>query len=306
MYDLIIVGGGPAGLTAALYARRANKTVLVLEKDSFGGQITYSPRVENIPGFPSVSGSEFADRLVEQVLAQGAEAESCEVTGITDDPAESVKVVHTDMGDYTARAVILAVGARHRSLGLPGEEDYLGAGISFCAVCDGAFYEGKVVGIAGGGNSALQEALLLADLAREVHVIQNLDALTGEAELRKRLASRTNVRVHLGTVISAYRGNADGLTGVVLKSSDGSERELPLDGLFLAVGLEPQKEPFASLVPLDERGYIDSDERCLTGTPGVFAAGDCRRKAVRQVTTAASDGAAAALAACTYLDSAEA
>lgn len=302
MYDIIIVGGGPAGLTAALYACRANQSVLVIEKETFGGQITFSPKVENIPGFPEISGNAFAEKLVDQVLAQGADMESCEVTEIR--PGD-VKTVVTDSGEFEGRAVILATGAKHRHLGLPDEETYIGEGISFCAVCDGAFYEGKTVGVVGGGNSALQETLLLSELAAHVHVIQNLAFLTGEEKLQKQLLSKKNVTVHLGTLVSGYLGDSTGLTGVTLSGEDGNKETLSLDGVFLAVGLIPQNEPFAPLVRLDRNGYIDADETCITGADGIFAAGDCRKKAIRQVTTAAADGAVAALAACRYLDSKE-
>ncbi len=300
MFDIIIVGGGPAGLTAALYARRANKQVLLIEKETFGGQITFSPKVENIPGFLELSGNEFAEKLVEQVLEQGAEVESAQVLEIRDNGDS--KTVITDSGEYTARAVIVATGARHRLLGLPGETELIGNGISFCAVCDGAFYKDQVVGVVGGGNSALQEALLLADLARKVYVIQNLDVLTGEQKLQEQLATRENVEVITGTVVDGFVGT-DTLAGVkVRRTADGQTREIGLDGLFIAIGLVPQNEAFADLLGLDERGYVDADEGCRTATPGVFVAGDCRRKAIRQVATAAADGAVAALAACDYID----
>ncbi len=297
-YDIIVVGGGPAGLTAALYARRANKSVVVLEKGTFGGQITYSPKVENIPGFLPLSGNEFAEKMMEQVLEQGADMEPVEVLSIRDG---AVKTVVTDDGEYTGKAVIIATGARHRLLGLPGEEELIGNGISFCAVCDGAFYQGKNVGVVGGGNSALQEALLLADQAQQVTVIQNLDFLTGEQALQQQLLSRTNVTVITGTVVDGVLGDGT-LTGVRLKDSAGNVRNLPLDGLFVAIGLVPQNEPFAAVIPLDERGYAVADETCLTATPGIFVAGDCRQKRIRQVATAAADGAIAALAACDYVD----
>ncbi|MBP5618821.1 MAG: FAD-dependent oxidoreductase, partial [Clostridia bacterium] len=203
MFDVIVVGGGPAGLTAAVYARRANKSVLVLEKGTFGGQITHSPKVENLPGFTEISGNAFAERLVEQALEQGAEMEMCEVTQIEDGP---VKRVHTDDGVFEAKAVILAAGATHRMLGLPGEDRFVGEGISFCAVCDGAFYRGRTVAVIGGGNSALQEALLLSDLADRVIVVQNLDFLTGEQKLQEQLAARDNVEVILGTVVDGILG----------------------------------------------------------------------------------------------------
>jgi len=302
MYDLIVIGGGPAGLTAALYARRANKTVLVIEKGSFGGQITYSPKVENIPGFTEITGNEFGEKMVEQVLAQEADVECAEVLEIKDGV---YKTVVTDSGDFTAKAIVIATGAKHRLLGLPGEEKFIGEGISFCAVCDGAFYEGKEVAVIGGGNSALQEAILLADLAKKVTVVQNLDFLTGEKKLQDKLATKANVEVILGTVVDSFIGG-DTLEGIrIRKETDGTVNDLLVDGVFVAIGLVPQNEVFAGLVPLDGRGYIISGEDCLTGTAGVFAAGDCRTKAIRQVTTAVADGAVAALAACAYADNIE-
>lgn len=301
MYDIIVIGGGPAGLTAALYSRRANKSVLVIEKETFGGQITFSPKVENIPGFVSLSGNEFAEHLVDQVLNQGADVESAEVLSVARETDGTFRVV-TDGSSFESRSVILATGARHRLLGLPNEDNLVGNGISFCAVCDGAFYQNRDVAVIGGGNSALQEAILLADLAGSVTVIQNLDTLTGEQKLREQLYAKPNVTVLTGTVLSAYLGESE-ITGVrVRKLADGSERDIPLDGVFLAVGLVPQNEPFANLVSLDSRGYADVGESCTSTVPGVFVAGDCRQKRVRQVTTAAADGAVAALAACEYID----
>ena len=300
MYDIIIVGGGPAGLTAAVYARRASKNVLVLEKETFGGQITFSPKVENIPGFSSISGSEFADLLVSQALSQEVECELAEVLEIRD--KGDVKTVVTDMGEYETRSVIIAAGARHRLLGLPGEEQFIGNGESFCAVCDGAFYAGETVGVVGGGNSALQEALLLSELAEKVYIFQDLDFLTGEEKLQELLRGRENVEVITGTRVTGLLGE-ESLSGIrVYVKAEDREMEYSLAGLFVAIGLVPQNEIFENVLALDSRGYADADESCLTGTPGIFVAGDCRRKKVRQVATAAADGAAAALAACDYLD----
>lgn len=299
MYDIIVIGGGPAGLTAALYARRANKSVLVIEKSVFGGQITYSPKVENIPGFPSVTGNEFAEKLVDQVIGQGADFEMCTVTGIKDG---AVKTVLTEDGAFEAKAVIIATGARHRLLGLPNEEKLIGDGISFCAVCDGAFYGGKTVAVVGGGNSALQEAMLLSELAAKVYVLQNLDFLTGEKMLADQLGARPNVEIITGVTVASLLGD-HGLEGVVIrKTADGSLFERKLDGLFVAIGLIPQNEPFANVTELDDRGYARADESCVTATAGIFVAGDCRAKRIRQVATAAADGAVAALAACDYID----
>ncbi len=299
VYDIIIIGGGPAGLTAALYARRANKSVLILEKGAFGGQITFSPKVENIPGFLSLSGNEFADHLVEQVLEQGAEVEVCEALEIRDG---TPKTVVTDSGEFQGRAVIIATGARHRLLGLEREKDFIGDGISFCAVCDGAFYQGKTVAVIGGGNSALQEAILLSEQCKKVFVVQNLDTLTGEQKLRDILAARPNVEIILGTVVDSILGES-ALSGIRIKKvADNTLSDLTVDGMFVAIGLIPQNEPFANVVKLNSYGYADTDESCTTTTPGIFVAGDCRSKKIRQVTTAASDGAIAALAACDYLD----
>lgn len=300
MYDIIVVGGGPAGLTAALYARRANKNVLIIEKATFGGQITYSPKVENIPGFISLTGNEFAEKLVEQVLEQGADVEMAEVLSITDG---EIKKVITDSGEYEAKAVIIATGAKHRMLGLPKEDKFVGEGISFCAVCDGAFYKDKTVAVIGGGNSALQEAILLSDLAKKVYVIQNLDRLTGEVKLAEQLEGKSNVEIILGTVVDSLIGE-NTLEGInVKKVSDDSITSLSLDGMFIAIGLIPQNDVFKDLIALNDYGYADSKEDCLTKTNGVFVAGDCRSKRIRQVATAAADGAIAALAACDYLDS---
>lgn len=298
MYDVIVIGGGPAGLTAALYTRRANKSVLVIEKATFGGQITFSPNVENIPGFAAVSGNEFAEKLVDQVISQGADFEMAEVLSVKDG---DVKTVITDGGEYTAKAVIFATGAEHRHLGLDREEEWIGNGISFCAVCDGAFYTGKTVAVIGGGNSALQEAILLSDLAKQVIVVQNLDFLTGENKLQEQLASKQNVTVICGAVVDAYLGESD-LNGIRIKHvADGSTEEIMLDGVFLAIGLLPQNKPFSDVLKLDDRGYAVSDETCRVDD-GFFVAGDCRTKSIRQVTTAAADGAIAALAACDYVD----
>lgn len=300
MYDIIIVGAGPAGLTAALYALRADKSVLVLEKGTFGGQITYSPQIENYPGFVKMSGNEFADKLVDQVISQGAEIEMETVTRIID--GSEFKTVVTEDGEYQAKAVIIATGVKHRQIGLPNENSLVGAGVSYCAVCDGAFFKGQTVAVLGGGNSALQEAILLADGCKKVYVIQNLDFFTGEARLVEKLKERSNVEFIMSTVISALLGDT-ALSGLRLrKESDGSESELAVDGLFVAIGLAPENEAFADVAGLNEYGYIDSDESCLTSTPGIFTAGDCRSKSIRQITTAVADGSVAALAACRYID----
>ena len=300
MHDIIIVGGGPAGLTAAIYGLRAGKSVLVIEKAGFGGQIAFSPKVENIPGTASISGSEFADKLTEQAMNLGADVELERVTQVI--PGEHFTVRTEEGGAYLGKSVILSVGVKHRTLGLPGEEELIGNGISFCAVCDGAFYTGQDVVMIGGGNSAMQEALLLSEVCRKVTIVQNLPFFTGEKKLADALHGKENVEIHFSTLVEGYLAESGSLTGVRVKQENGKVWEIPADGVFLAVGLQPENDAFAPLAQLDDRGYFDTDEFCLTATPGLFVAGDCRRKQIRQVTTAAADGAVAAMAACRYLE----
>ncbi len=302
MYDIIVVGGGPAGMTAALYALRNGKRVLVLEKNGFGGQIAYSPKVENYPGSLQLSGSELAERMLDQILAQGAEVELEKAVSVED--LGDRKTVRTEEGGaYDCRALILAPGVKHRLLGLPGEEELIGSGISFCAVCDGDFYRDQTVCVAGGGNSALQEAILLADKCRQVILLQDLPEFTGEKRLQELLFRRPNVRARVNVRITGLALEEGQLVG--LETEDritGQPIPEACDGLFVAVGLIPENEAFAGLARLDDFGYFASDESCTTASPGVFVAGDCRSKRVRQVTTANADGAVAAIAACRYID----
>lgn len=300
MHDIIIVGAGPAGLTAAIYALRANKTVLILEKGVFGGQITFSPLIENYPGYISMSGEEFADKLIDQAVTLGADIEMETVREIHDN--SGVKTVITDKGEHEASAVIIANGVKHRQTGIPNENQLVGKGISYCAVCDGAFYKGMTVAVLGGGNSALQEVALLSGLCKKVYVIQNLDYLTGEAKLIEKVNAASNVEVITGTVITAINGEKALNSLTLCKTADNTSTELKVDGLFVAIGLEPDNKSFGNIAALNEHGYFNSDESCLTDTDGVFVAGDCRSKAIRQITTAAADGAVAALAACRYVD----
>ena len=302
MHDIIIVGGGPAGLTAAIYGLRAGKTVLVIEKSAFGGQIAFSPKVENIPGTKLISGVEFADQLTDQALALDAEVELEAVIRV--EKAAGRFVVHTEEGSaFEGKTVILALGVKHRTLGLPGEQELIGSGISFCAVCDGAFYTGQEVAMIGGGNSALQEALLLSEVCSKVTIVQNLPFFTGEKKLADALAARDNVQVFFSTVVSGYESTNGSLTGLQLRNEKtGEQWDIAVDGAFLAVGLQPENEAFAPLAKLNDWGYFDSGEDCATATDGLFVAGDCRSKRIRQVVTAASDGAIAAMAACRYLD----
>lgn len=362
MYDIIVIGAGTAGLTAALYARRAGKTVLVLESENFGGQITSSPRVENYPGISRINGGEFANNLFEQARELGTEmamekviavlpakagenegkpgAGAANTSGTSDDSAGLWRVV-TEDGEHPCRSVIIATGVRHRPLGLAGEEELSGRGISYCALCDGAFYRDKTVAVAGGGDTALQEALFLAGGCRKVYLIHRRDSFRGEARWAGLLREKDNVELILDTVITGLESGGDGtggdgaagggetraeaesgaafgvnaqrdagraervLTALFLENrSTGKKSRLAVEGLFVAVGQTPANEAFAGLVPLDKAGYIIAGEDCRTPAPGIFAAGDCRTKEVRQLTTAAADGAIAATAACRWCDEA--
>ena len=299
MVDIIVIGGGPAGLTAAVYARRAGKSVLVLEKDALGGQITWSPKVENYPAVPAVSGMDLGNRMAEQAMDMGAEVEIDEVLRIED--FGSHKRVYGSFGtEYDARAVILAAGAKPRKLGLKREDELVGSGVGYCAVCDGAFFKGQAVAVNGGGNSALQDAVLLSDLCSRVYLVHRRGSFRGEEALVDLLRGKENVEFVLNAVITGLKGDSE-LSGITVEQ-DGVQREIPVSGLFVAIGHEPDLAAFADFLDRDAQGYAVSDEGCLTKTEGFFVAGDCRRKKIRQVTTAAADGAVAALAACAWLD----
>ena len=301
MHDIIIIGAGPAGMTAALYALRADKSVLLLEKENFGGQITFSPRLENYPTIMEISGNEFAQKMIEQVMAHGADIELAEAKEIKD--MGDYKTVVTDYGDFDGKAVIIATGSKHRHLGLEGEEELIGSGISFCAVCDGSFFADKSVAVIGGGNTALQEAVMLSDICKNVLIIQNLSFMTGEKKLLQILEQKSNVDMIFDTIVTELESSNGELSAIKVKNTkDNSEKEIKLDGMFVAIGQVPENEAFKNITAIDNYGYIIADEACLTDTEGVFVAGDCRTKRIRQVTTAASDGAVAALAACRYID----
>ncbi len=301
MYDIVVVGAGPAGLTAAVYARRAEKSVLVVEKETFGGQITHSPKVENYPGTLQMSGNEFAEKLVEQALSLGAEIELDEVTAI--ETEGKTKRVIGQNATYEAKSVIVATGSKHRTLGAENEEKFVGSGVSYCAVCDGAFYKGKEVAVIGGGNTALQEAVMLSELCKKVTLVQNLPFFTGEKKLLDLLEKKENVEFVTSSVVSGLEGE-DSLCAIRIRNTETNEETtLSVDGIFVAIGQVPENEPFRSVASLDDYGYIVSGEECESGTEGIFVAGDCRTKLVRQIATAVSDGAVAAVNACRYTDS---
>lgn len=299
MYDIIIIGAGPAGLTAALYALRSGKSVLVLEAETFGGQITMSPLIENYPGKSAMSGVDFSDNLMEQVEALGGEIELERVTQIKNG---TIKTVITEDGEHTAKSVIIAVGARHRALGLPRESELVGHGVSYCAVCDGAFYTDETVAICGGGSSALIEALYLAGICKKVYLIHRRDTFRAENALVKKVSEKDNIELVLNATVSELIGG-EKLEAVKIAKTNGENEILNVAGLFVMIGMEPQNEIFKSVAALDDAGYFDSGEDCKTATDGIFIAGDCRRKAVRQLTTATADGTVAAVTACEYVDS---
>ena len=300
MYEILIVGGGPAGLTAAMYAARAGKHVAVLERGSTGGQIISAPLVENYPGIPSVSGTELARQMTEQACTFGAEIVYTEAVGLEKPPA-GFRVLCSD-GVREAKTVILATGAAHRSLGLAAEEALTGCGVSYCAVCDGAFYEGLDVAVVGGGDTALQDTLFLANICRSVTLIHRREAFRASAMLVGRAEKQENIRLLRSRTVQRLIRSEAALQGVeLLHTGTGQTERLNVDGLFIAVGQAPQSAPFQEAVAV-ENGYYLAGEDTKTSLPGVFAAGDGRKKQVRQLTTAVSDGAAAALAACRYLE----
>ena len=303
MYDILIIGGGPAGLTAAIYAARAGKRTAILEREAAGGQIVSAPLVENYPGAPSVSGAELAGRMRAQAEELGAELLYTEAAGL-EKTQTGFRVLCTD-GTREARTVILATGASHRRLGLPGEELLTGCGVSYCALCDGAFYEGADVAVVGGGETALQDALFLASICRSVTLIHRRDSFRAGAQLVSRAERQENIRILRGRTVEKLLWSDEALQGLLLTNlKTGQTERLDVEGLFVAVGQVPQSAPFADAVA-EENGYYLAGEDTKTSIPGVFAAGDGRRKQVRQLTTAVSDGTAAAIAACRYLEAQE-
>jgi thioredoxin reductase (NADPH) len=294
MIDVIVVGGGPAGMSVALNLLRAGRSVLILEKENFGGQIANSPRVENLPSIKEISGLDFAGNLFEQILDLGAKFELEEVQRVL--KVDDVFEVTTNYHTYQAKAVVLANGVKHRKMGLPNEEEFIGKGISFCAVCDGAFYKDKVVAIYGGGYSTAYGALYLADIASKVYLIHHHEELRATGAVVDALSANPKIEMVLGSDIAELNGD-DKITGITL--ADG--RSLDVDALFVSIGRVPHCD-FCVDLRLNDEGYIIADESCETNIPGIFVAGDVRTKALRQIVTATADGAAAAEAAIRFLN----
>lgn len=298
--DIIVIGGGPAGMTACLYALRNGKSVVLIERNGIGGQIAQSPRVENFPSVDSISGSELADKMFEQITSRGAifkfgNVESVEKEG-------EVFTVKTDFDTMQARSVIIATGVEHRKLNLKNEDKLIGNGISYCALCDGAFYSGEDVTLIGDGNTALQYALLLSSYCKSVHIVTLFDKFFGDASLVAAVKKRDNIKITHSLRLVELLGE-DELRGLVFEREDKTRVEFPTKALFVAIGQVPDNHIFSGLVDLSVDGYIAADENLKTRTPGLFVAGDCRTKKVRQVTTACADGAIAASNASNYIES---
>ena len=299
MYDVIIIGAGTAGLSASIYTSRAGKSTLLLEGYLPGGQIVSSKEIENYPGIKHISGADFASALYEQALSLGATIKYENATSIEGFPDK--KVVRTDQATYECKSIIIATGATKRALGLEREQELTGLGVSYCAVCDGAFFKGKEVAVVGGGNTAVEDAIFLSAYCKKVYLIHRKDSFRAESRLVETLEARENVSFILESVATKLHGEGR-LEGIDIKSKSGEETFLPLDGLFVAIGQIPANDFCANMVALDPEGYIIAGENCKTNAEGIFVAGDCRTKTIRQLTTASSDGTIAGLAACEYID----
>lgn len=298
MLDIVIIGAGPAGLTAAIYAKRAEKSVLVLEAMNYGGQIINTPDIENYPVNAHISGFEFASRLYEQAKALGAEVVFEKAVDIIDEG--NLKKVVTNANLYECKAVIIATGSENRKLGVEGEDVLVGRGISYCATCDGAFYRKKTVCVVGGGNTALEDALYLSDIAEKVYLIHRRDSFRGEETTTNKLKKKSNVEFVYNSVVTKLNAEKR-LKSIEVTNKEGKVREIETNGLFVAIGRIPETQNFAKLVKVDESGYVIAGENCRTDVKGIFVAGDNRVKDVRQLVTATADGAVAATEAVKYI-----
>lgn len=299
VYDIIVIGAGPAGLTSAIYGRRANKKVLVLEAKSYGGQIINTLDIENYPAEEHISGFDFATKLYNQAKNLGAEIVFEKAVEVNDLGKE--KEIKTTKNTYKTKTVIIATGSENRKLGLPNENELIGKGISYCATCDGAFYKKKIVAVVGGGNTALEDALYLSNIANKVYLIHRRDKFRAEEKVVELIKEKDNIELLYNSNITKLISN-EKLEKIEITSNDGNIKTINIDGLFVAVGRIPKNQNFAKLVELDENGYIVANENCHTNIEGIFVAGDNRTKTVRQLVTATSDGANAATSAIKYIN----
>ena len=300
MYDLIIIGSGPAGMSAAIYATRAKLDFIIIEQNFMGGgQVVNTYEIDNYPGLPGISGPDLSMKIQEHAQNLGAEFVTETVTEL--DLGGEVKKVTTDMGTYEARTVILAMGAEHRKLGVPGEDTYAGMGVSYCATCDGAFYRNKDTAVVGGGDVAVEDAIFLARLCRKVYVVHRRDELRAAKILQERLFAMPNVEMVWDSTLKSIEGDGQVRSIVTACKKDGSERTIPVDGVFIAVGIQPISELVSGKLALDQGGYVIADETGATSLPGVFVAGDLRKKQLRQIITACADGANAVTSVQDYL-----
>lgn len=300
-YDVIIVGGGPAGLTAAIYVGRAGKSAAVFEKEMIGGQITYTGEIDNFPAVPGIGGAEYAMKLQEQAESCGAEIYMEGIQEIQKE-ADGTFTLRTEDDSYAAEAVILATGLQRRKMEVPGEEKLTGRGLSYCAVCDGAFFRNRDVAVYGGGNTAVEDAIYLAGICRKVTIIHRRNRFRAEERLVQELKSKDNVEFALEKTVASVEGEKMVIGVTVLDVNTGETSLIPVDGMFVAIGQIPNGDAFRNLVETDEAGYYQVNENCTATTEGVFVAGDGREKSVRQLTTAVGDGAVAATNACRYVD----
>ena len=301
MFDILVIGGGVSGMTAALYGLRNNKKVMLIEGNSVGGQIALSPKVENYPTVKQVSGAKLSDDLFDQISSLGVEFEFDNVKSV--EKIENKFIVTGEYGTYESLSVIIATGVKHRKLKLPNEDSLIGNGVYYCAICDGPFYAGKEVTLIGDGNTALQYALLLSDICKKVNLVIMFDKFFGDDNLVKAVENKENIEITKNSKTIELLEDTTGLTGIKFMKNDGTTFVINNSALFVAIGQIPDNKKFENVADLDKEGYFDSDETTRTKTPGLFVAGDCRKKVVRQVATAASDGAVAATFACNYINS---
>lgn len=302
-YDVVIVGGGPAGLTAGIYAARAGKSTAIIERGMIGGQITFTDSIDNFPAAPGMNGAEYAMKIQAQAESFGAEIIMDEIVEVSTPESEGeVFKLKGNNDDYEAVSVVLATGLDNRKMGISGEDGFISRGISFCAVCDGAFFRNKEVAVYGGGNTAVEDATFLANICSKVTIIHRRDRFRAEQAVVNELKAHDNVEFVMSSNVVGVNGDNALETITVKNNETGETGDIPVSALFVAIGKIPNGKPFADLVATDDAGYYDIDEMCITQTPGLFVAGDGRSKQLKQLTTAVADGSVAATKACQYVD----